>query len=40
MEYSIPGKAEGPNAEGGPEGKDKKSDLLGGGPSPLEQLTS
>ena len=34
------GEAEEPNAEGGPEGKDKKSGLLGGGSSPLEQLTS
>ena len=33
------GEAEEPDAEGGPEGKNKKSGLLGGGSSPLEQLT-
>ena len=30
------GEVEEPNAEGGPEGEDKKSGLLGGGSSPLE----
>ena len=34
------GEAEEPNAEGGPEGKNKKSGLLGGGSLPLEQPTS
>ena len=32
------GEAEEPNAEGGPEGKDSKPGLLGGGSSPLNNL--